>query len=213
MPRESFLRSRAVGTPVATSIFLWQRGRVNWKHRSRGGSFRFHLEAKLALRRLGPSKLPLRRKVRLCRGALAAVTSLKMAGLPGGGPRSSPGSAGGGDDTQHIAIAQAHIGRAQQKADEICAVLQPALHRDEPARAGVCGDEDERRALREQVAALQQELAALRACLPATSTTVASDTVEPASNTVEPEEVSGVGLEDTRMCVRASMCKCERRER
>jgi len=70
-----------------------------------------------------------------------------MAGLPGGGPRSSPGSsAGGGDDTQHIAIAQAHIGRAlaQQKADELCAVLQHAQHRDEPARAGVCGDENER---------------------------------------------------------------------
>ena len=82
----------------------------------------------------------------------------------------------------------------------------------QPLADGTPGDDAEKRSLREHVAALQQEVAALRACRPATSTTVASDTVEPASNTVEPEEVSGVGLEDTRMCARASMC-CERRER
>ena len=83
----------------------------------------------------------------------------------------------------------------------------------QPLADGTPGDDAEKRSLRKHVAALQQEVAALRACRPATSTTVASNTVEPASNTVETEEVSGVGLEDTRKCVRASMCKCERRER
>ena len=46
--------SRAVGTPVATSIFLWPRGRVNLKHTARWK----RLEAKLALRRLALPSCP-----------------------------------------------------------------------------------------------------------------------------------------------------------
>ena len=56
---------------------------------------------------------------------------------------------------QHIVNAQSHLGRAKQKVDELDAVLQHAL--SERAGAGAPGDDEEKRALGQQVAALQEQ--------------------------------------------------------
>ena len=63
-------------------------------------------------------------------------------------------------DVQHIVNAQSHLGRAKQKVDELDAVLQHAL--SERAGAGAPGDDEEKRALGQQVAALQDQVAYYR---------------------------------------------------